>query len=90
MHRTSARVFLSRCRVLTIRNLKRRTSALTKRSVAQRSAMRKRRSFRELTPSYLAGERTVELTIEALPFAIIIAISAWPVWAAANAVGAFL
>ena len=105
MRRTSARVFLSRCRVLTIRNLTRRTSALNKRSVmtaitvkrtvtrqtrAQRSAMRKRRSFRELTRSYLAGERTVELTIEALLFAIIVAISAWPVWAAANAVGAFL
>ena len=52
--------------------------------------MRKRRSFRELTRSYLAGEQTVELTIEALLFAIIVGISAWPVWAAANAVGAFL
>jgi len=49
-----------------------------------------RRSFRELTRSYLAGERTVVFTIEALLFAIIVAISAWPVLAAANAVGAFL
>jgi hypothetical protein len=63
---------------------------VTKQTRAQRSAMRKRRSFRELTRSYLAGETTVVFTIEALLFAIIVAISAWPVLAAANAVGAFL
>jgi hypothetical protein len=100
-----SRVFLSRRRVLTIRNLTRRTSALTKRSVmttitvkrtvtrqtrAQRSAMRKRRSFRELTRSYLVREKTLEFAMEALLFAIIVAISAWPVLAAANAVGTFL
>jgi len=101
IRRASARVFLSRHRLLTIRNLTRRASALDKRSVmtaitvkrtitrqtrAQRSAMSKRRSLRELSRSYLAGERTVEFTIEALLFAIIVAISAWPVFAAANAV----
>jgi hypothetical protein len=100
-----SRVFLSRRRVLTIRNLTRRTSPLSKRPImttitvkrtvarrtrAQRSATRKRRSFRELTRCYLAGERTVEFTIEALLFAILVAMSAWPVLAAANAVGAFL
>jgi hypothetical protein len=63
---------------------------VTKQTRSQRSAMRKRRSFRELTRSYLAGETTVVFTIEALLFAIIVAISAWPVLAAANAVGAFL
>jgi hypothetical protein len=63
---------------------------VTRQTRAQGSAMRKRRSFRELTRSYLAGETTVVFTIEALLFAIIVAISAWPVLAAANAVGAFL
>jgi hypothetical protein len=98
-------VFLSRRRVLTIRNLTRRTSAVTKRSVmtaitvkrtvtrqtrAQKSAMKKRRSFRELTRSYLVREKTLEFAMEALLFAIIVAVSAWPVLAAANAVGEFL
>jgi hypothetical protein len=49
-----------------------------------------RHSLRELCRSYLAGERTVEFTIEALLFAIIVAISAWPLLAAANALREFL
>ena len=49
-----------------------------------------RQSLRELSRSFLAGERTVEFTIEALLFAIIVAISAWPVLAAANALSEFL
>ena len=49
-----------------------------------------RQSLRELSRSYLAGERTVEFTIEALLFAIIVAVSAWPVFAAANALSEFL
>jgi hypothetical protein len=63
---------------------------ITRQTRAQRSAMRKRRSLRELSRSYLAGERTVEFTIEALLFAIIVTISAWPVLAAANALSEFL
>ena len=63
---------------------------IVRRTRAQRSAMRKRGSFHELTRSYLAGERTVVFTIEALLFAIIVAISAWPVLAAANALSEFL
>ena len=63
---------------------------IIRRTPAQRSAMRTCRSFRELTRSYPAGERMVEFTIEALLFAIIVAISAWPVLAAANALGEFL
>ena len=55
-----------------------------------KSSAEERKSLRELSRSYLAGERTVVFTIEALLFAIIVAISAWPVLAAANAVGAFL
>jgi hypothetical protein len=61
---------------------------IVSRTRARRSATR--RSLRELTRSYLAGERTVEFTIEALLFAIIVAISAWPVLVAANALSDFL
>jgi hypothetical protein len=62
---------------------------VTRQTRAQRSAMRKRRSFRELTRSYLVGEKTLEFAIEALLFAIMVAISAWPVLAAANALSEF-
>ena len=61
---------------------------IVRRTRAKSSAMRK--SLRELSRSYLAGEMTVEFNIEALLFAIIVAISAWPVLAAANALSEFL
>jgi hypothetical protein len=61
---------------------------IVRRTRAQRSATRQ--SLRELSRSYLASERIVEFTIEALLFAIIVAISAWPVLAAANALSEFL
>jgi ribonuclease P protein component len=46
---------------------------------------RLRRSFRELTRGYFARENSLEFAIEALLFAIIVAISAWPIFAAAGA-----
>ena len=49
-----------------------------------------RRSFRELTRSYFASEKSWEFAIEALFFAIIMAISAWPIFAAADALNQFL
>jgi hypothetical protein len=49
-----------------------------------------RQSFRELARSYLASESTVEFTIEALLFAIIVAISAWPLFDAVDALNQFL
>jgi len=49
-----------------------------------------RRSFRELTRSYFASEKSWEFDIEALFFAIIVAISAWPIFAAADALNQFL
>jgi hypothetical protein len=55
---------------------------------AQRFATR--RSLRELARSYLAGEQKVEFTIEAVLFAIIVAISAWPIFEAVNALNQFL
>jgi hypothetical protein len=54
----------------------------------KRSAMR--RSFRELTRGYFASERTWEFVIEALLFAIMMAVSAWPIIAAADALNKFL
>jgi len=61
---------------------------IVRRTRAQRSATRQ--SLRELSRSYLAGERSAEFAIEALLFAIIVAISAWPVLAAVNALSEFL
>jgi hypothetical protein len=49
-----------------------------------------RRSFRELTRSYFASEKSWEFAIEALFLAIIVAISAWPIFAAADALNEFL
>ena len=49
-----------------------------------------RRSFRELTRSYFVSEKSWEFAIEALFFAIIVAISAWPIFAAADALNEFL
>jgi len=49
-----------------------------------------RGSFRELTRSYFAREKSWEFIIEALFFAVIVAISAWPIFAAADALNQFL
>jgi hypothetical protein len=48
-----------------------------------------RRSFRELTRTYLAREHRLEFAAEALFFVIIVAISAWPILAAASALHEF-
>ena len=48
------------------------------------------RSFRQLSRSYLTSEKGWEFVIEALLFAIIVAISAWPVFAAAEALNQFV
>jgi hypothetical protein len=61
---------------------------ILRRSPAQRSAAR--RSFRELARSYLTREKAAEFVIEALFFAIIAAISAWPLFAVAGALHEFL
>jgi len=49
-----------------------------------------RRSFRELTRSYFQSEKGWEFAIEALLFVIIVAISTWPICAAADALNEFL
>ena len=69
------------------------TAITVKRTIIWRAHLQQsetRRTFRELARSYLAGERTMEFAIEALLFAIIVAISAWPTFAAAGALAEFL
>jgi hypothetical protein len=48
------------------------------------------RSFRESTRSYFASEKSWEFAIEAVFFAILVAISAWPIFAAVGALNEFL
>jgi hypothetical protein len=48
-----------------------------------------RQAFRELTRAYFARENSLEFVVEALFFAIIVAISAWPILAAAGALHEF-
>jgi len=62
------------------------TAIAVKRTIVRRT----RQSLRKLPGLYLAGERTVEFTIEALLFAIIVAISAWPIMAVASALSEFV
>ena len=85
--------------ILTIRNLTRRAPRFIQRStmsvitvIRRRPNTRPatRRSFRELSRSYFASEKTWEFVIEALLFAIIMAISAWPIFAVADALNEFL
>jgi hypothetical protein len=48
-----------------------------------------RGSFRDLTGRYFASENRLEFAIEALLFAIIATISAWPIVATAGALNEF-
>ena len=48
-----------------------------------------RRSFRELARTYFAREHRLEFAAEALFFVIIVAISVWPILAAAGALHEF-
>jgi len=63
-----------------------------KRTVFRQANKRARlsRSFRELSRAYFARESSLEFAIEALLFAIIVAISAWPIFAAAGALNELL
>jgi hypothetical protein len=64
-----------------------------KRTVMRRTPYRRPlvlTSFRGLTRSYFASERSWEFAVEALLFAIIAAISAWPIFFAADSLNQFL
>jgi len=62
----------------------------TAKSKTPRKASASRRSFRDLTRTYFASEKNWEFIIEALFFAIIVGISAWPIFVAADALNEFL
>jgi hypothetical protein len=69
------------------------TAIKVKRTIIRRTHVqpsKTRQTFHQLERSYLAVERTMEFAIEALLFGIIVAISAWPVFAAADALHEFL
>ena len=64
-----------------------------KRTMIKRTPYRRSlvlRSFRGLSRIYFASEKSWEFAIEALLFAIIMVVSAWPIFAAANALNEFL
>jgi hypothetical protein len=68
--------------VITVKRTK------VRRGRAQESAVR--RSLRDLARGYFASERSLEFAVEALLFAIIVAISAWPISVTLNALSEFL
>ena len=68
-------------------------NVITVRRTVFRDANKKpttRRSFRELTRAYFARENGLEFVVEILFFAIIVAISAWPILTTAGALHEFL
>ena len=94
---------LDRHALLTIRNLTRRAPRFiqgshmsvikVKRTVTRwkpNQGPATRRSFRELSRSYFASEKSLEFVIEALLCATIMAISAWPIVAAMDALNELL
>jgi hypothetical protein len=84
--------------ILTIRNLTHRAPRFIQRSTmsvirVKRTPYRRSlvlRSFRGLSRNYFASEKNLEFVIEALLFAIVLAISAWPIAAAIGALNEFL
>jgi hypothetical protein len=59
-------------------------------AIGQERNRKPRRSFRELSRRYFASEKKFEFIIELLLFAILVAISAWPILAAADALSRLL
>lgn len=66
------------------------TDALTKAKLTPQQRPVNHRSFRELTRRYFAHETRFHSVIETVIFAIILAISAWPIFVAAGALNKFL
>jgi hypothetical protein len=55
-----------------------------------RTQSRNRRSIRQIARDFFAKENHLEFAIEALFFGALLAISAWPIVAAADAINRFL
>src|SRR5258708_3072983 len=87
-----ARRFMERpiMSVITVKRPLRKGTLDTMVNITDRGKCRRSlvlRSFRQLSRSYFAGEKSWEFVMEALLFAIIVAISAWPVLPAENGGG---
>jgi hypothetical protein len=87
----------NRHRVLTIRNLTARAARLgfIMRVIKIQRTIRKdhqtpRRSVRQFARDFFAKENHLEFAIEALVFGALLAISTWPIVAAAEAINRFL
>jgi hypothetical protein len=63
---------------------------IKKSAIGQERNKKSRRSFRELSRRYFASEKKFEFIIELLLFVILVAISAWPILAAADALNRLL
>jgi hypothetical protein len=64
-----------------------------KRTVTRRTQQKGpaiRRSFRKLARDYFAREKNWEFAIELIFFAVIVALSVWPIFVAAGALSEFL
>jgi len=55
-----------------------------------RSELKRRRSIRQCTRDFFAKENNLEFAIEAIAFGTLLAISAWPIVAVADAINRFL
>jgi hypothetical protein len=81
---------------MSVITVKRRLGKKTPHTVVNVTASRRYRrslvlrSFRQLSRTYFASEKSWEFAIEALLFVIIMAISAWPIVAAMDALNELL
>src|SRR5919106_5349849 len=78
--------------VITVTRTGRKRMPGTMVNITYRSQYRRSlvlRSFRQLSRSYFASEKSWEFVTEALLFVVIVAISAWPVLANADALTQF-
>jgi len=96
-HLTTQVGLLNRHVVLTIRNLTahapRLRSITIKRTVFTRERAKtstSRRSIRQFAQDFFATENHLEFVVEALLFAVLLIISAWPIVAAASAISDLL
>jgi hypothetical protein len=79
--------------IITVKSPLRKVTPDTRVNMTDRRQYRRSlvlRSFRQLSRSYFASGKSWEFVIEALLFAIIVATSAWPVFAVVDALSQFL
>ena len=60
------------------------------RTISQENKLERRRSVRQFARDFFATENHFDFAIEALVFGALLAISCWPILAAADAINRFL